>query len=105
MANIIKTNQFRGQVEEQKGIVVVDFFATWCAPCKMLAPIFDNASRHFDGRAEFLKIDIDSSLEIARQFNVSTIPTIIIFKDGKPVKSMVGFIPKEKLIKIINSYM
>ncbi len=105
MSKVINTSQFRGSVEDSKGVVVVDFFATWCGPCKMLAPVFESASKEMDGKAKFLKVDIDESLEIARQFNISTVPTIMVFKDGKPVKSLVGFMPKEKITAAVKSYL
>ena len=65
MAKIINTSQFRGSVEENQGVVVVDFFATWCGPCKMLAPVFEQAGEEMKNDATFLKVDIDQSLELA----------------------------------------
>ena len=98
MAKIINTSQFRGSVEENQGVVVVDFFATWCGPCKMLAPVFEND-------ATFLKVDIDQSLELAQQFRISTVPTMMIFKDGKPVETLVGFMPKERIVQKVKSHL
>ncbi len=83
----------------------MDFFATWCGPCKMLAPVFDQVGEEMKEQAKFVKVDIDESLEIARQFNISTVPTIMVFKDGKPVKSLVGFMPKEKITAAVKSYL
>lgn len=97
MAKIINTSQFRNDVENGKGIVVVDFYATWCGPCKMLAPVFESLGEEMSQNARFVKIDIDQSLEIAQKFNISTVPTVMIFKNGKPVDSLVGFVPKEKI--------
>lgn len=97
MAKVINTSQFRNDVENGKGIVVVDFYATWCGPCKMLAPVFESVGKEMSQNARFVKIDIDQSLEIAQQFNISTVPTVMIFKNGKPVDSLVGFVPKEKI--------
>lgn len=105
MAKIINTSQFRGDVEESNGIVVVDFFATWCGPCKMLAPVFEEVGNEMQNEAKFVKVDIDQSLEIAQQFNISTVPTMMIFKDGKPVESLVGFMPKEKLKDKVQSHL
>lgn len=105
MAKIINTSQFRGDVEESNGIVVVDFFATWCGPCKMLAPVFEELGNEMQNEAKFVKVDIDQSLEIAQQFNISTVPTMMIFKDGKPVESLVGFMPKEKLKDKVQSHL
>lgn len=105
MSKIINTAQFQSSVEENKGIVVVDFFATWCGPCKMLAPVFEQAGEEMKNDATFLKVDIDQSLEIAQKFRISTVPTMIIFKDGKPVESLVGFMPKESIVQKVKSHL
>lgn len=105
MAKIINTSQFRGNVEENQGVVVVDFFATWCGPCKMLAPVFEEAGNDMQNEATFYKVDIDQSLEIAQQFKISTVPTMMIFKDGKPVETLVGFMPKERIVQKVKSHL
>ncbi len=105
MAKIINTAQFRSDVENGNGVVVVDFFATWCGPCKMLAPVFEAAGEEMQNEARFVKVDIDQSLEIAQQFNITTVPTMMIFKDGKPVQSLVGFMPKEKIKATVTSHL
>jgi len=105
MAKIINTSQFRQSVEQNSGVVVVDFFATWCGPCKMLAPVFEQAGEEMKNDATFLKVDIDQSLEIAQQFRISTVPTMMIFKDGKPVESLVGFMPKEAIVQKVKSHL
>lgn len=105
MSKVINTAQFKSSVEENKGIVVVDFFATWCGPCKMLAPVFEQVGEEMKNDATFLKVDIDQSLEIAQKFRISTVPTMIIFKDGKPVESLVGFMPKESIVQKVKSHL
>ena len=105
MAQFINSEQFNNLVEHVEGIAVVDFFATWCGPCKMLAPVFQEVGNELEGKAKFYKIDIDESLDIARQFNVSTVPTIIIFRNGEPVERLVGFMPKENLAAKIREYI
>lgn len=105
MAKTINTSQFRGDVENGKGIVVVDFFATWCGPCKMLTPVFESLGEEMRNEARFVKVDIDESLEIAQKFNISTVPTMMIFKDGKAVESLVGFMPKEKIKAKVKSHL
>ncbi|WP_042278446.1 thioredoxin family protein, partial [[Clostridium] dakarense] len=77
MAQIIKTNEFSNRVENKDGIVVVDFFATWCGPCKMLSPVFEALGNDMESSADFLKVDIDQSMELAERFQVSTVPTVI----------------------------
>jgi len=105
MAQVINSEEFNNLVEHVEGIAVVDFFATWCGPCKMLAPVFQEVGNELEGKAKFYKIDIDESLDIARQFNVSTVPTIIIFRNGEPIERLVGFMPKENLAAKIREYM
>lgn len=104
MAKIVNTGSFRGAVEENKGVVVVDFFATWCGPCKMLAPVFESVSEELND-AKFVKVDIDESLELAQKFGISTVPTMMIFKDGKVVDKLVGFMPKESLKNKIEAHL
>ncbi len=105
MAKIINTSQFKTSVEENKGVVVVDFFATWCGPCKMLAPVFEQAGEEMKNEATFLKVDIDESLELAQQFQVTTVPTVMVFKDGKQVDKFVGFMPKEAIVQKVKSHL
>lgn len=105
MAKIINTAQFKSEVENSKGVIVVDFFATWCGPCKMLAPVFESLGEEMKDQARFAKVDIDQSLELAQQFSITTVPTVMVFKDGKPVDSLVGFIPKDKLKALVTSHI
>ncbi|MGX9757096.1 thioredoxin [Clostridioides difficile] len=105
MAKVINTSEFRSSVEGSKGVVVVDFFATWCGPCNMLAPVFTELGEDMKDEARFVKVDIDESLEIAQQFSVSTVPTMIIFKDGEPVETLIGFMPKNKIEMKVKSYL
>lgn len=103
MAKVINTSEFRDKVENGNGVAVVDFFATWCGPCKMLAPIFEEASKDMDGDAVFYKVDIDESLEIAQQFGITSVPTMMVFKDGNMVERIVGFMPKDALVSKIRA--
>ena len=105
MAKIINTSQFRGSVEEAQGVVVVDFFATWCGPCKMLAPVFEQVGEEMKNEATFLKVDIDQSLKKTKKFRITTVPTMMIFKDGKPVETLVGFMPKESIVQKVKSHL
>lgn len=105
MTQIIKTNEFENQVEKKDGIVVVDFFATWCGPCKMLSPVFSSIEEEVKDKAQFLKVDIDQSMELAHKFKVSTVPTVIVFKNGQEMDRLVGFIPKASLKEKIESYL
>ena len=100
---VIDESNFINEVKD--GLVLVDFYAEWCGPCKMLAPVFQEVANEFEGKADFYKIDIDASLDIARQFSVSTVPTVIIFRNGEPIERLVGFMPKENLASKIKEYI
>lgn len=78
---------------------VVDFYATWCGPCKMLGPVFEEVSNESD--IKFVKVDIDEHEDLCREYKVMSVPTLILFEDGKEVKRNIGFIPKDKLIEFI----
>ena len=82
-----------------KDKAVVDFFATWCGPCKMFSPAFEDVSSEMD--INFIKINVDEYPDIARKYGVMTIPTVILFKDGKEVKRNIGFMSKEELIDFL----
>lgn len=86
-----------------QGVTIIDFYAKWCGPCKLVSPIFDEIADEFKESANFIKIDIESNLELAREYRVSSVPTILVFKEGEIMDSTVGFAPKEVLKnKIMN---
>lgn len=77
--------------------VFCDFWATWCGPCRMLAPVYEDVSNQYDGKAIFVKIDVDEEGEAAQKYGISSIPNIIAFKGGKPVDNSLGFVPQAAL--------
>ena len=83
--------------------VLVDFWADWCMPCKMIAPIVEELSREYDGQLGFAKLDVDSNPSTAMTYGVRSIPTLLIFKGGKPIDQIVGAVPKGALKKKIDS--
>lgn len=105
MAKIIDSDEFVQNVENTNGVVVVDFFATWCGPCKMLGPVFEGVSNKMGDKAKFFKVDIDENLNIAQKYRISAVPTMIIFKDGVPVESLAGFMPEQNITSKVNSYL
>ena len=87
--NVTDTD-FDTQVEKAQGVTVVDFWATWCAPCRMIAPLLDQLASQYEGKVRVTKLDVDANVKTASRFNVRSIPTILFFKDGKLVDQVVG---------------
>lgn len=94
-------NEFNDFIKS--GVVLVDFFAEWCGPCKMLEPCIEQLDKEYDGKIKIAKIDVDKEQELAAQFGVSSIPTVIIFKDGVNKAAEVGFKPIDVYRGIIDS--
>ena len=98
MAEIIITKEnFENEVIKSDIPVIVDFWATWCGPCRMLAPIIEEIAEEYAGKVKVGKIDVDSQPELAMQFRVASIPTLMVFKDGKLVNQALGYMPKAKV--------
>lgn len=89
--------------ETANGIVLVDFYAVWCGPCRAMAPILEEIESHFRGKARVGKIDVDSEQQTAEAFQITSIPTIILFKNGKEIKRFVGLTDKEAIKATIAS--
>lgn len=85
--------------------VLVDFFATWCMPCKMLSPILDNLAEKFAGKVVFGKIDIDKDENVAREYDIYSVPTLLLFKDGKKVDMSIGYKSAEELEQFLTRYV
>lgn len=100
----ITKENFEKEVLHSKEPVLVDFWAPWCGPCKALAPILEEIDAELLGKVKITKINIDDEEELAVEFRVMTIPTLLLFKDGKVVNQSVGLLPKEEVIKLAKSY-
>lgn len=99
--NLNETN-FQSEVIDYKGIVLVDFWATWCGPCQMLAPILDEINSELKGQIKIAKIDIDIEPTLATKYNVNSIPTVIIFENGQIKDTIIGFRQKQDYLSAIN---
>lgn len=97
---IIKSEEFENQTK--KGTSVIDFFATWCGPCRMMAPIFESVGQKMSGKANFVKVDVDESEDLARKFGVMSIPTMVILKDGNMIAKRVGLMQADALEQWVN---
>jgi thioredoxin 1 len=83
--------------------VLVDFWASWCGPCRMLGPFFEDCANEFDGRAVFAKVNVDEERDLASTYKVMSVPTLILFKDGSAIKKTVGVISKQAMAEIVES--
>ena len=99
----VDSNNFKSDVLEAEGPVVVDFWAEWCGPCKMIGPSLEEISREMDGKVKITKLNIDENPELAAQFGVRSIPTLMLFKGGEVADIKVGALPKSALSQWISS--
>ena len=93
-AQVVTDENFDQEVEQSAGLTVVDFWATWCGPCRMIAPILDQLAVDYAGSVKVTKLDVDANIKTATRFNVRSIPMLLFFKDGKLVDQIVGAVPK-----------
>ena len=100
---IINENEFEATIAN--GVVLVDFFATWCGPCKMLTPVLEELSEELAGKIEIVKVDVDQSNNLAMRFGIMSVPTMMIFKNGEAVRTLQGYAPKQQLLGKLQQYL
>ena len=101
----ITDQDFQTEVMESSIPVLVDFSAEWCGPCKMLAPIIGELADEYAGRVKVGKVDVDSSRDSAAKYGIQSVPTVLVFKNGEPVKKFVGLIPKNKITEALDEIL
>ena len=106
MANAMAVTDanFEQEIEKHDGLAVVDFWATWCGPCRMVAPILDQLAGEYEGKAKVTKLDVDTNQATAMKFKVRSIPTILFFKNGQLVDQVVGAVPKPRLEEVFRRH-
>ena len=99
----VNDSNFGQMVLQAKTPVLVDFWAAWCAPCRMVAPVVEELAKEYEGRVSFVKLDVDQNPRTASQYGIMSIPTLLIYKNGAPVSNIVGFRPKADLKRSLDA--
>ncbi|HAW07668.1 MAG TPA: thioredoxin [Bacteroidetes bacterium] len=101
----VTDDNFQSEVLESSTPVIVDFWATWCAPCRKIAPIMDDFANEYNGKLKVCKLDVDNNQKVAMNYGIRSIPTVMIFQNGQPVDTIVGAVPKDFLIERVSKYI
>ena len=101
----IMDNMFKTEVSESNIPVMVDFWAPWCGPCKMVAPVMEELSTQYSGKVKFVKVNVDENPIVSNQYAISSIPTVMLFKEGKVLETIVGFRPKSDFENTISKHI
>jgi thioredoxin 1 len=105
MIKDVMDNNFQEEISLGNTPVVVDFWAPWCGPCKMLGPVLEELEKDYEGKVKFLKLNVDNNPVVSQKFRVSSIPTVMIFKNGETVDTMVGFRPKTAIKELVDKHL
>jgi len=101
----VTDENFQTEVLDATGPVLVEFWAVWCGPCRQMNPILDDLSEAYDGKVKFVKVNVDDVTESVGTYGIMSVPTIMLFKDGNPMETLIGVQPKPRLQEILDSYL
>ena len=101
----VNDDNFQKEVLESEGLVLVDFWAPWCMPCRMLAPTIEEIANEMEGNVKVCKMNVDESIKYPQQYGIMSIPTVMLFKNGQTVETMIGLQPKEEILKTIQEHL
>ena len=101
----ISDDDFDEEIGKHQGLAVVDFWAEWCGPCHMIAPFIEQVADEYDGKVKVGKVDVDSNQRTSMRFNVRSIPSVLLFKDGELVDTLIGAVPKAQLVERIEAHL
>jgi thioredoxin 1 len=101
----VTDGNFSDEIEKGQGLSLVDFWAAWCGPCRMVAPVVEQLASEFEGKLKVAKLDVDANQQTAMKYNIRSIPSILFFKDGKHVDTVVGAVPKAYLERKIQEHL
>ncbi len=96
---------FEDEIGKHDGLAVVDFWATWCGPCQMIAPLIEQLAEEYDGKVKVGKLDVDANQRVTARFNVRSIPAVLLFKNGEHVDTVIGAVPKAHLVEKIEAHL
>jgi len=102
---VVNDGQFEEIVLKSERPVLVDFWAPWCGPCRAVAPVVEELTKDFEGKVDFVKVNVGESPDIATKYSITSIPTLMIFKDGKPVQQFIGLRPKGDFQRVLNNFI
>lgn len=105
MIKDIKTDEYAEEVVNAGGLVLVDFWATWCGPCRMVAPILEQLAEEYAGKLKIVKVNADEESDLLGRFDISSIPTILVYNNGQIVRTIVGAKPKPGILKELEGFL